>query len=222
MEYIAHPAEWVFKIADNMSFEEGALVEPLAVGINAAKTGGVSLGRSVLIYGAGCIGLMSLLAAKAYGATAVFVADILDKRLQTAKELGGIPLNPNQVNVTDEIMKATGGRGADVVLDCAGASETVIGSIHACGAGGTIVIVGLASDILNGIPLGPVSAKELVITSIFRYKSLYPTAVEAIAGGKISVKEIVSNRYKFEDTPLAFAETLKNVKDVVKSVIVYN
>jgi len=221
MEYIAHPAEWVFKIADNMSFEEGALVEPLAVGINAAKTGGVSLGGSVLIYGAGCIGLMSLLAAKAYGASMVFVADVLDKRLRTAEALGGIPLNVTQVNVPEEIMKATGGRGADVVLDCAGASETVIGSINACGAGGTIVIVGLAADKLNGVPLGPISAKELVITSIFRYKNLYPTAIEAIAGGRISVKEIVSNLYRFEDTPLAFAETLENIKDVVKSVITY-
>jgi L-iditol 2-dehydrogenase len=165
---------------------------------------------------------MSLLAARAYGAEAVFIADVLDRRLRTAKELGGIPLNPHLVNVVEEVKRATGGRGVDVVLDCAGVSETVIGSIHACRAGGVIVIVGLAADMLNGIPLGPVSAKELIITSIFRYKNLYPAAIEAIAGGKIDVKEIVSNRYQFKDAPLAFAETLSKIKDVVKSVIIYD
>jgi L-iditol 2-dehydrogenase len=222
MNYIAYPAEWAFKIPDHMSYEEGALVEPLAIGINAAKTGGVSLGQSVLIYGAGCIGLMSLLAAKAYGATTIFVADVLDKRLQTAQKLGAIPLNSTKVNVTEEIMKATGSKGVDAVLDCAGVSATVTGSIKTCKAGGSIVVVGMAADTLDGIPLGPVSTKELKITSIFRYKNLYPTTIAAIAGGKIDVKEIVSNRYRFEETPRAFEETVKNIKNVVKSVIVFD
>lgn len=222
MNYIAYPAEWTFKLPDHMSYEEGALVEPLAIGINAAKTGGVSLGQSVLIYGAGCIGLMSLLAAKAYGATTIYVADVLDKRLETAKKLGGIPLNSTKVNVIEEIAKATGNKGVDVVLDCAGVSDTVIGSIRACGAGGSIVVVGLAADTLNGIPLGPISTKELKITSIFRYQNLYPTTIAAIASGKIDVKEIVSNRYRFEETPKAFAETVQNIQNVVKSVIVFD
>jgi len=220
--YIAYPAQWAFKIPDHMSYEEGALVEPLAIGINAANTGGVGLGNSVLIFGAGCIGLMSLMAAKACGATAVYVVDMLDKRLALAEKLGGIPLNANRVDAVAAVLKATDGKGADVVLDCAGVSATVTQAIRACRAGGAIVVVGMAADTLDNIPLGPISARELTITSIFRYKNLYPTTIAAIAGGKIDVRGIVSDRYPFAETARAYAETVRNIQDVIKSVIVFD
>ena len=86
-EYVAHPAAFTFKIPDNMSFTEGALVEPLAIGLHACNMGGVKLGHTVAIVGAGCIGLVTLLAAKAYGATRIIVGDMLDKRLEKAAEL---------------------------------------------------------------------------------------------------------------------------------------
>lgn len=221
MNYISYPAEWAFHLPDNMSFEEGALVEPMAIGINAAKTGGVSLGQSVLVEGAGCIGLVSMMAAKAYGATNVYVADKIEKRLEKARELGGIPINISEKNVVDEIMSATNGRGVDVVLDCAGFSATVQTAVRVCRAGGQIVVVGMGADELNGIPLGPISAKELKITSLFRYKNLYPTTIAAISGGKINVKSIVSNRYPFEKTDEAYRDTVENIQNVVKGVITF-
>ena len=220
--YIAYPAKWAFKLPQNMSFEEGALVEPLAIGINAAKTGGVSLGDTVLIYGAGCIGLVSLLAAKAYGATNVIVADRIDVRLKMAEEFGAVTVNNQTADVLDEVMRLTNGCGADVVLDCVGVSDTVTGSIRACKPGGQIVIVGMGADALNDIPLGPVSTKELKITSIFRYKNLYPTAIAAISGGKIDVKRIVSNRYRFEETAHAFQDVVENIQNVVKGMIIFD
>ncbi len=222
MEYINYPAMWAFKIPDHMTYEEGALVEPLAIGINAAKTAGVSLGDSVLVYGAGCIGLVSLMSAAAYGATTVYVADMIDKRLEVAKRLGGIPINAGKTDVAAEVLRLTNGRGVDKVLDCAGFSGTVAGSINACRAGGSIVVVGMGEDSLNHVPLTPISTKELKLTSIFRYKNLYPTAIAAIAGGKIKVDGIVSNRYPFAETPHAYRDTVENIQNVVKGVIVFD
>jgi threonine dehydrogenase-like Zn-dependent dehydrogenase len=86
-QYIRHPAAFTFKIPDNMSFTEGALVEPLAIGLHACNQGGVKLGHTVAIMGAGCIGLVTLLAAKAYGATQIIVGDVIDKRVDKAREL---------------------------------------------------------------------------------------------------------------------------------------
>ncbi len=221
MNYIAYPARWTYRLPDSMSFEEGALVEPLAIGINAAKTGKVGLGNTVLVYGAGCIGLVSAMAAKAYGATRVIVVDLIEKRLEVARKYGAITLNSEKDDVQKEINILTEGRGVDVVLDCVGLSQTIRGSVINARAGGRIVVVGMAADEINGVPLGPISSKELVLTSIFRYANLFPATIEAIAGGTIDVKQIVSNRYPFAQTARAYMETVENIRNTVKSIIVF-
>lgn len=220
-DYVAHPAAFSFKLPDNVGSVEGALIEPLAIGLNAAQTGGVKLGDTVAIFGAGCIGLVTLLACKGYGATEVIVVDVLDKRLESARKLGGIPINSKNEDAVQRILKLTGGRGADVVIDCAGISQTVRQSLQAARPAASVVLVGLGDDEINGLPLGMLSTKELTVRSIFRYKNLYPTAINAVAGGKIDISGIVSNQYRFEDTPRAYQECLTNIRDVVKGVIVY-
>ncbi len=220
-DYVTHPAAFTFKLPDNVSFTEGALIEPLAIGINAAQTGGVKLGDTVVIFGSGCIGLVTLLAAQAYGATRIIVADILDKRLETARKLGAQTVNSAHEDAVERIMQLTGGRGADVVIDCCGISQTVGQSMRVARPAAQIVVVGLGADRIDNVPMGLLSTKELKITSIFRYRNLYPTAINAVAGGKIDISGIVSNQYKFEDAPYAFEQTHKNAKDVVKGVITY-
>jgi L-iditol 2-dehydrogenase len=221
MNYVSHPAQFAFKLPDNVSSVEGALVEPLAIGINAALTGGVKLGDTVVIFGAGCIGLVSLLASKAYGATQVIVVDVIEKRLAVAKGMNAITLNAKECDVLTEIKKLTDGKGAQVVIDCAGTNTTLCQTIEVAKSGATIVWVGLASETVSGLKVIPMSTKELTIKSIFRYKNLYPTTIAAIADGKIDISDIISNKYKFEDTQRAFAETLKNAQNIVKSVIVF-
>src|SRR5512136_3006414 len=175
MNYVAHRASFAFKLPDNVSAVEGALVEPLAIGINAALTGGVRLGDTVVVFGAGCIGLVTLLAARASGAAKVFIIDVLEKRLGVAAQLGGVAMNAAKTDIVAEVLKQTGGRGARVVIDCAGTGVTMPQTVKVAKAGGKIVLVGLAADSLDGVSLGPISTKELTLTSIFRYKNLYPT-----------------------------------------------
>ncbi len=176
----------------------------------------------VVIFGAGCIGLVTLLASKAYGATKVIVVDMIEKRLAVAKNMGAIPLNAGKCDVPAEIKKLTEGRGARVVIDCAGTNTTLCQTIDAAKTGGTIVWVGLAAGSVNGLKIEPISSKELTIKSIFRYKNLYPTTIAAIADRKIDISGIISDQYRFEDTPKAYADTLNNARNIVKSVIVFN
>ena len=220
-EYIAHPAAFTFKIPDNMSFTEGALVEPLAIGLHACNTGGVKLGQTVAIVGAGCIGLVTLLAAKAYGATKIIVGDVLDKRLAKAEELGAIAVNTKEEDFAQKVLELTGGRGADVCIDCAGFTPTVDACLTAARPAGTVIIVGLGADRVDGFNTSIMSTKELTVKSIFRYRNLYPTAINAIAGGRIDVGSIVSHRFRFDDTIEAFATCTRDIRNIVKGVIEY-
>lgn len=219
MKYIAFPAEYAFKLPDHMSPEQGALVEPMAIGMNAAFTGGVKTGDTVVVFGAGCIGLVTMLAAKAAGATKVIVSDVIPLRLEKALELGADSvINSKEQNVVEEVKRLTG-MGPDVVLDCAGFSETIRAAVQIAKPAATIVVVGMGTDEINGVPLGPISAKELKITSIFRYKNMYPRTISAIADGKIKVDGIVTKRFTFDQTAEAFASAAKDAVSTVKNVI---
>lgn len=220
-EYVSHPAAFCYKLPDNVSFVEGALVEPLAVGLHACNRGGVQLGHTVAILGSGCIGLVSLLAVKARGATKIIIGDVIDKRLEKAAELGGITVNTAREDFADRVMELTEGRGADVILDCAGFSATVHQGLRAAKLGGTVVLVGLGDDHLNNIDTGIMNVKELTVKALNRYRNVYQTAVNAISEGVIDVKSLVSHRFKFDDTIEAYSTCLKNIRNVVKGVIEY-
>lgn len=218
--YVVHPEDMCFKLPENVSNVEGALVEPLAVGLHAANQGGVKLGDTVLIYGSGCIGLVSLLASKAMGASKVIVVDVLENRLKTALKLGATHIvNPKEADVAETVAKITEGKGAHVVVDTAAAEVTIKQSADVLKIGGTIVLVGMTAKdevLFNFMRL---MGKEGTLKTIFRYRNLYPVAINAISSGAINVKEIVSHEFDFEDTKEAFDFVVNNAQDVVKAVI---
>ncbi len=146
-EYVAHPADMCFKLPENMSTEEGALVEPLAVGLHATALGGVGLGSDVLILGGGCIGLVTLLSAKARGASRIVVVDLYEKRLNMAKEMGATEvINAQKENVAERVEELFDGKGVDFVFETAGAIATIQQTPYYVKKGGTIVLVGMAAE----------------------------------------------------------------------------
>lgn len=220
MGYIAYPENMAFKLPDNVSSEEGALVEPLAVGLHAAAQGGVKLGDRVVILGAGCIGLVTLLACKAYGATEIVVVDIIEKRLEAAMKLGATRvINAKQENVLETIAAWTDGAGVDKVIETAGSEHTVKQTPYLVKRGGTIVLVGLAAKDIIDFNFMQIMFKEADIKSVFRYRNLYPAAIGAISDGKIDLKGIVTHEFNFEETQQAFDYVIDNKEDVVKAVI---
>jgi L-iditol 2-dehydrogenase len=218
--YVAHPEDMCFKLPENVSNVEGALVEPLAVGLHATDIGEVKLGDTVVIYGSGCIGLVTLLACKAKGASKIIIVDVLENRLKKAMELGATHvINPMEADVVETVKAITEGKGAHVVVDTAAAVVTVKQTVDVLRIGGTIVLVGMTPKDEVEFNFMKLMGKEGVLKTIFRYRNLYPVAINAIASGAINVKNIVSHEFDFENTKEAFDFVVNNARDVVKAVI---
>jgi len=219
-EYVAHPADVCFKLPDNVSTEEGALVEPLAVGLHAVSQGKVTIGDSVVILGSGTIGLVTLLAAKSAGAAKVVVVDLYEKRLEMAKHMGATEvINASKVNVANKIKELFGERGADIVFETAGTMKTIQQTPDMVKRGGTIVLVGIAAQSMVNFNFNTIMMKEITIKSVFRYRNLYPVAIAAIASGSIHIKQIVTHRFSFDDSDLAFSTVVSDAQNMIKAII---
>lgn len=219
-EYVAHEAGLCFKLPDNVSTLEGALVEPLSVGLHAAMQGGAHIGQTAVVTGAGCIGLVSLLALKAMGVSRVIVVDVIEKRLQKAKELGAdYVINGKEQDTVAEIKRLTEGKGCDLSIETAGTQITASQLIQASKKGATIVFVGYSASGEMTLPIGMALDKELTFKTVFRYRNIYPMAIEAIAAGKIRIKDIVTDYFELDDIQHAMDACVENKAEIVKGVI---
>ncbi len=219
-EYVAHEAALCFKLPDNVDTMEGALIEPLAVGFHAANQGGAHAGQTAVVFGAGCIGLVSMMALKAEGVSKVYVVDIMQKRLDKALELGATGvINSMDKNVQDEISRLTEGKGVDLVIETAGMEITTRQAIHIAKKGSTIVLVGYSKTGEMTLPLSLALDKELTFKTVFRYHHIYPMAIEAVASGKVNLKGIVSNVFSFDDIQNAMDKSVSDKANIVKSVV---
>ncbi|MCR1842689.1 NAD(P)-dependent alcohol dehydrogenase [Murimonas intestini] len=219
-EYVAHEAGLCFKLPENVSTMEGALIEPLAVGMHAASQGGARLGQTAVVTGAGCIGLVSLLSLKAMGVSKVIVVDVMEKRLQKALELGAdAVINGREEDTPARIRELTDGRGFDLGIETAGTQITASQLIKGAKKGATVVFVGYSATGEMTLPIGMALDKELNFKTVFRYRNIYPTAIDAVASGKINIKNIVTNYFELDDIQTALDACVKNKADIVKGVI---
>lgn len=219
-EYVAHEAALCFKLPENVDTLEGALIEPLAVGFHAANQGGAHAGQTAVVFGAGCIGLVSMMALKAEGVSRVYVVDIMQKRLDKAMELGATGvINSMNTDVQEEIGRLTEGKGVDLVIETAGMEVTTRQAIHVTKKGATIVLVGYSKTGEMTLPLSLALDKELTFKTVFRYRHIYPMAIEAVASGKVNLKGIVSNIFNFDDIQAAMDKSVSDKANIVKSVV---
>lgn len=219
-EYVAHEADLCFKIPDNMDTMEAALIEPLAVGFHAAKQGGAQAGMTAVVTGAGCIGLVSMMALKAMGITKIIAVDVMQKRLEKALELAATDIiNGKEQNTVEEVLKLTGGMGADLVIETAGTEITTRQAIQFAKKGATIVLVGYSASGEETLPISLALDKELTFKTVFRYRHIYPMAIEAVASGRVNLKGVVTNIFALDDIQNALQQSIRNKADIVKSVI---
>lgn len=219
-EYVAHEAALCFKLPDNVSTLEGALIEPLAVGFHAANQGGAHAGQTAVVMGAGCIGLVSMMALKAEGVSRVYVVDVMQKRLDKALELGadGV-INAMEVDTVEELMRLTDGKGCDLAIETAGTEITTRQCVHAVKKGATIVCVGYSKTGEMTLPMSLALDKEVRFETVFRYRHIYPMAIDAVAAGKVNLKGIVTDIFEFDDIQNAMDRSVADKANIVKAVV---
>ncbi|KXS50435.1 NAD(P)-dependent alcohol dehydrogenase [Halanaerobium sp. ST460_2HS_T2] len=219
-EYVAHEADLAFKLPDNVSTLEGALMEPLAVGFHAAFQGDAKIGQTAVVMGAGCIGLVTMMALKAMGLKEVYVVDILEKRLEKALELGATGvINGKEEDAVAKVKEITGGKGCDLAIETAGTEITTRQCIEMTKKGSNIVLVGYSNSGEMTLPMSLVLDKELTFKTVFRYKHKYPIAIDAVASGKVDLKGVVTDIFELDDVQKAMDYSVNNKQDVVKAVI---
>jgi L-iditol 2-dehydrogenase len=219
-DYVSYPANMVYKLPDGMNLRDGALIEPLAIGVYATERAEIELADSVLVFGAGCIGLVTMLSLKAKGASRVIVIDTLNNRLDKAKELGAdLVINPIEENAIEIVNEITNNKGVDVVIDCAGAKPTILSTVDYVKKGGKIVFVGMSQDDQIPFRLNRAISKEIDIKTIFRYHSMFERTINAVYSGMIDISKIISDVFAYEDSIEAFETVSKKKQEVIKAVI---
>jgi D-xylulose reductase len=202
--YVVHPANYTFKLPDNVSFAEGAMVEPFAVGMQAATKAKITPGDTAVVMGAGPIGTMVALAALAGGCARVIISDLAQPKLDiAAKYQGIIPVNIKDRSLLAEVRRLTDGWGADIVFECSGSPRAWEGIADVPRPGGTIVVVGLPVDPVN-FDIASLSVREITIASVFRYAHQYDRAIALMASGRVDLKPLISETFAFEDSIKAF------------------
>jgi len=216
--FIEHPADFCYKMPDHMTYEEGALLEPLSVGVHACKRGQVKAGSHVLITGAGPVGLVSMLAARASGATTIIVTDMMENRLEVAKKLGATAVfKADDPEILNKI-KTYG--HISQTIECSGSEPALILAIRATSPGGKILSIGRSAKPTQNIPLFEAADKEIDILGSFRYHDTYPAALELVASGQINVKPLVTHHFTLKEVQSAF-ETAEVGKDGAIKVAIH-
>lgn len=216
--YVRHPEKFTFKLPENVSTRAGAMMEPLSVGYHAAQRGKAGFGKNIVILGAGCIGLMTLMSCKIFGAQDITVVDLYENRLEMALKMGASAvINASGKDTVKEYL-AKYSLGADIVFETAGSIPTTQQAGKLVKPGGTIVLVG---NTHGDVPFDffEIMNKEVDVKCVFRYNNSYLPVINAVANGLVDPLAVITNEFSFEDVQHAFAETIADKKNIIKSVI---
>ena len=218
-EYLAWKESCLFPIPDSLTFEDGAMLEPLGVAIHAVDLAHLKAGMSVGVFGCGPIGLLIIQMAKLAGATNIIATDKLPHRVEAAKALGADQAFLAGDNLElEKIRAATKGRGVDVAFEAAGVQETVDVSVAAVLHGGKVMLVGIPDDERTSFSASAARRKGITIKLVRRMKHTYPRAIELASKGLVDVRSIVTHRFSLEEADEAFrvAERREGLKVIVE------
>lgn len=219
IERVVHPAAFCFKLPDELSFYEGAMVEPVAIGMQAATKAEIKPGDIGIVFGAGTIGIVTALSALAGGCADVIVVDMLQDKLNIAGSYKNIhPVNLKTDDLDKVVDDLTAGRGCDVVFECSGAAPAILTIAKHARPAANVVLVGMPVD---PVPFDVVAAqgKELNFKTIFRYANMYPRTLRLMRSGALDVKRLVSQVYDFNDAIAAFDRAASGSPTDVKIMI---
>ncbi len=216
---VVHPEDYTFALGDNVSFAEGAMVEPLAIGMHAAAQARIRPGDLAVVLGAGTIGAMTALAALAGGCSRVVITDIRQAKLDLLAGLGPItPVNVTSDNPTEVVMEMTDGWGADIVFECSGSDKAIMTMLDPVCPGGRVVLVGVPGE-MPRFDIFAARVKEVTIENVRRYAHVFDRSLALMAGGKIDVKPFLTDTFEFADSVRAFEWAVEMPETSVKAQI---
>ncbi|KAJ2949372.1 hypothetical protein O0L34_g15285 [Tuta absoluta] len=205
--YYRHVADFCHKIPENLSMEEGAAVQPLAIAIHACNRAGIKLGSKIAILGAGPIGVLCAMTARAMGAARVVMTDMSESRLDKAKKLAGVDTlsarNLSDEEMVERIQEILGTR-PDVTFDACGYASAQRIAMLVTRNAGVVLVVGIA-DAMSEVPLSQAMLREVDIRGSYRIMNTYPAALEAVASGAINLKPFITDHFKMAQTKEALA-----------------
>lgn len=219
-EYLCVPERLLFKLENQIPFSLGALIEPLAVARHAIRSAGDLTGQTVLIIGAGTIGLMALSLVKLANPQKVIVTDLSDTRLKIAARMGAdATVNPGQEPVETAILGLTNGLGADIAFECVGVSAAARQSIDCVKSKGTIIWIGNSVKQIE-IDMQKVVTRELSIRGSFLYTMAdFQDATALLNQGEVDLAPVISQEIRLAEAPGLFATLYTNPGDLIKVVV---
>jgi len=218
-EYVLAEARFAHPKPENLSFEEGAIAEPLSGSLHAVKRAGIGVGDFTVIIGCGTIGSFSLQHAKNAGAE-VLIADVQDFKLSRARKLGADHvLNVNREDLKAKVDELTGGLGADKVIEAVGLPETLVQTTKLVRRGGTIMLIGWSGNKTDQFDLTSVTLDELTVLGTLGFCWDFPAALNLAGRGKVDLKSIISHKFPLEKTREAI-ELFQSGKDNAWKIII--
>lgn len=212
-EYVNVPAELLYKLPDDFPSEAGALIEPLSVGLHAVKKAGNMVGQTVVVVGAGTIGLCTIMCAKAAGAGRIIALEMSSARKKKALEVGAtLVIDPKECDAIAEIKALTGGYGADVSFECIGNKNTAKLAIDVIRKAGKAVMVGIFEE-PSAFNFLEIVATEKEIIGSLAYNGEFADVIRFIADGRIDVQPLITGRISLADIVAQGFEELVNNKD---------
>jgi len=201
---VVHPADFTFKLPDNVSFAEGAMVEPLAVGMHAVNKAQVKPGDVAVVIGAGPIGMVTVLAALAGGCSQIVLADVQWPKLELGVKLGPVvPVDVTQQSLAEVVAGLTDNWGADIVFEASGSAKAAAGVFEPLCPGGRVVFIGMPGEPI-AYDVVAAQTKEARVEHVFRYAHVYPRVLALMGSGKLDVKPLITDRFAFEQSVEAF------------------
>lgn len=218
-EFIAVPERIVYSLPDALPLEHAALIEAVSVAVHAVEQAALKPEDKAVVVGTGMIGLLVVQALRAAGCESVIGVDVDDDRLALAKKLGATEtINASSSDVVQQILKQTGGKGADVVLEAVGATPTVSSAIESVRKGGTVVLVGNISAAID-FPLQSVVTREIRVQGSCASAGEYPRCIELMASGAIDVTPLLSATAPLEEGPEWFERLYQREPGLMKVVL---
>jgi (R,R)-butanediol dehydrogenase/meso-butanediol dehydrogenase/diacetyl reductase len=200
-EFIIAPAHTLFKLPPSISYEVATLTEPLAIGLHAVRRSGMQVGDTVAIVGAGTIGLSTLLAARASGASKVYMLEVAEARKKRALDMGATAMiNPKDVNPVEKVKELTDGLGVDIAFDCAGVSVSGPLAVDVARKVGTAVIVGMSPKPSPDFNFMTLQLTEKTVLGSIAYQGETQTAIDLIADGRVEPSGLITAKVALEDT----------------------